>query len=599
MDTSNKAVNSNPFRSRVIPFLIAAGTFVLYVGALGFDFLNFDDLTNVVENYHLMNLHAQDFKWMFTGTAVSDYKPAVWLSYAADRLVWGLNPAGFHLTNILLHVANTLLVYWISLFLIRRYGKSAWSKSLAVAGAALVSVLFSVYPQRVESVVWISERKDVLYGFFYLASLGLYLRWAVGTCTRRRWVYLGFNLLGFLSLLSKPMAVSLPVNMLLLDVLVLRRAESWRHFHNSRAAVLVAEKLPLLLAALFISIRTMSDHLADESFEPLLPWTGRSMGGAGPAQTLWMFPYSLVFYLKKILWPVELSPLYPPRPDIGLSTPCALSAVLVTVVTIGLAIMWVRGSRWPFFLWIFFVVSILPALPSRIVCDRFTYLPSLGLIGLAVGIWLTAAARGLRVPGARVLLVALPLAFAGWLAVLNWTYAGVWGNSISLWGYTVAKSPSANAYHLLATAHLAVGEYRRALEAENQALKYSPDMGEAWSGKGAILIKLNRLKKATECLSQATRLPKPSWKTYLNLGHALILQGQTGAAITNLLRALEFAPDSFATHLGLARAYWNLGQTDEALFHYRSALATAPSITWRETARQELEAKRIPGNVEP
>ena len=586
-------------QSRVIPLLIATATFVLYAGALGYDFLNFDDLTNVVENYHLVNLKAQDFKWMFTGTAVSDYKPAVWLTYAADRLIWGLNPAGFHLTNILLHVVNTLLVYWISLFLLSRYGMKAWRKDLVVSGAALISILFSVYPQRVESVVWISERKDVLYGFFYLASLGLYLRWGVETCTHPRWVYLGFNLLGILSLLSKPMAVSLPVNMLLLDMLVLRRFGSWRCFHVSRAAVLVAEKMPLLMAALLISIRTITDHLADESFAPLLPSADRSMGDVGPFRTLWMFPYSLVFYLKKTLWPVALSPLYPPQMDIRLSTPHVLSAVLITVVTIGFVVTWMRGYRWPFFLWIFFLVSILPALPSRVVCDRFTYLPSLGLIGLVVGVWLTAAAKGLRVPCVRVLLVALPLAFLGWLTVLNWTYAGVWENSESLWNYAVVESPSAKAYHLLAAARLAIGKHGQALDAENQALKYDPGMGEAWSGKGAILIKLNRLTEAAECLSQATRLPKTSWKSYLNLGHVLILQGQIGAAITNLLQALKFAPDSFAVHLGLARAYWELGQTDEALFHYRSALATAPSTTWQETVSHELEAKRIPRSVRP
>ena len=285
--------------------------------------------------------------------------------------------------------------------------------------------------------------------------------------------------------------------------------------------------------------------------------------------------------------------------NIGLSTPYVLSAVLITVVTIGFIVAWVRGSRWPFFLWMFFIVSMLPALPSRVVCDRFTYLPSLGLIGLAVGVWLTAAAQGLRVPGARVLIVALPLTFVGWLAVLNWTYAGVWGNSERLWSYAVAKSPSANAYHLLAAARLAVGEYLLALEAEDQALKHDPGMGEAWSGKGAILIKLNRLTEAAECLSQATCLPKASWKAYLNLGHVLILQGQTEAAITNLLQALEFAPESFAARLGLARAYGELGRTNEALFHYRSALATAPSKSWRETVRQELEAKQSPQGVGP
>ena len=584
---------------RVIPLLIAAATFFLYAGALGYDFLNFDDLSNVADNYHLSRLDAQDFKWMFTGTLVSDYKPAVWLSYAIDRLVWGFNPTGFHLTNILLHVANALLVYWISLFLLRRYRTGSGGESLLIAGAALVSVLFSVHPQRVESVVWISERKDVLYGFFYLASLALYLRWSAGTQSRRMWVYLCFNLLGILSLLSKPMAVSLPVIMLLLDALILGRFGSWRRFDFSRAAVLFAEKLPLFIAAALISIRTLADHHADTTFAPLLNAAGAAAGNAGPTPALWILPQSLVFYLTTTFWPAALMPIYPPLRDAGLSAAVMFGAVLVTLMTISLAVAWVRGSRWPFFLWLFFVVSLLPVLPSRIVCDRFTYLPSLGLIGLAVGLWLAAAGRGLHVRGVRVLLVALPLVLAGWLAALNWTYAGIWENSERLWEYTVARNPSANAWHLLATARLANGKYTQALQAEEQALKYDPLLDDAWSGKGAILIKLNRLAEAADCLTQSTHLPQTSWKTYMNLGHVMILQGQTEAAVTNLLKALEFAPNSFTVHLGLARAYRELGRADEAMQYYRSALATAPSATWRETVQQELEGKQAPPDSVP
>jgi protein O-mannosyl-transferase len=584
---------------RIIPLLIAAVTFLLYAGALGYDFLNFDDLTNVVDNYHLSQLSAKDFKWMFTGTAVSDYKPAVWLTYAVDRLVWGFNPLGFHLTNILLHIANALFVYWISLALLRRCGPGARDKGLAVAGAALVSMLFSVHPQRVESVVWISERKDVLYGFFYLASLALYLRWGSGTQARRTWIYVGFNVMGVFSLLSKPMAVSLPVIMLLLDAVILDRFGPWRRFNYSRAVALVAEKLPLFIASLLIVLRTLSDHRADTTFGPLISSASAAPGGAGPAQTLWIFPHSLAFYLKSTFWPVDLSPIYPPQADVGVSLPGVLIAAFAAIVTLSFAIAWVRGSRWPIFLWLFFLASILPVLTSRIVCDRFTYLPSLGLIGLAVGAWLAISSRGLRAPGVRVLLVGLPLIVLGWLAVRNWTYAGIWENSERLWTYTVTKSPSANAYHLLATARLANGEYRQALEAENQALRYDPAMGEAWSGKGAILIELNKLPEAAECLAQSTLLPKPSWKTYLNLGHVMILQGQTEAAVTNLLRALEFAPDSFAAHLGLARAYRDLGRTNEAMSSYRSAAATAPSTRWRETVGQEMDAGQPPEENAP
>ncbi len=565
MNSGAGAARSRRPHPWLAPLFLVLFTFVMYSGALGFDFLNYDDLANVAANHHLVRLGAEDFKWMFTGTAVLDYKPMVWLSYAADRLIWGMAPMGFHLGNIVLHAANVLLVFWIALFLLRRSGPAG----LAEAGAALLALLFAVHPQRVESVVWISERKDVLYGFFYLASIAVYLRW---TQAPRRSAYWGFTILGILSMLSKPMAVTLPVILLLLDGLLGRR----------NAGRLAIEKGPLFVAALLMSVRTVLDHLGDRSLSPVVPLASTPIPGVGLAATLWMLPYGLVFYLKKTFWPVDLSPLYPPQSEVGFTMPYVLSAALVIALTAVFAIAWMRGSRWPLFLWLFFAVAILPALPSRNVADRFTYLPSLGLLGMAAGVWLLVAVRA-----SRVVLVTLALAVVAWLAVLNWNYAGWWGASESLWRYTVSRTPSARAWYLLAQARFADGQYRQAVRSAGEALKIDPQMAVAWNLKGAIFAKMNRAPEAEESFRQATRLHGDMWEAYENLGTLLMTQGQADEAIESWEQALKLNPDAFTSHVGLARAYRDRRRNDLALSHVQAALALWPSADW---LREEMRA---------
>ena len=563
---------------RLIPLLLAAITFDLYSSVLGYGFLDWDDVTNIVGNYHLMRFNAEDFRWMFTASIVSDYKPMVWLSYAADRLIWGFNPVGFHLTNILLHSANAVLVYWTALFLLRQRGPDGLTEKLRVVAAALVSILFAVHPQRVESVMWISERKDVLYSFFYLASLVLYIRWTSRDNGRGVGLYLGSAFLGILSMLSKSMAVSLPIIMLLLDAFVLRRIDAWRPFNLRRAVILVTEKLPLFIVALLIGLRAIMDH------------ESAPMNDVGPAKTLWMFPFGLVFYLKKAVWPVILSPLYPAQENVvWCSSFFEVSALLILVATAGFLLACIRGHRWPLFLWLFFIVSILPVLPFRHVADRYTYLPSLGLSGLAVGAWLVGVMRGSKIHGWRVGIVALPLGVLFGLIVLNWNYAAIWRDSYSLWSTAVVRTPSAKAYYLLAAAQLEDGQLGSALRAVNKALEYDPLMDMSWNQKGAILARQNRADEAIECLRQAISLRDASWEAHLNLGIVLGTKGQLDDAVACWLKTIELNPDSVQAHVYLGLAYEKMGRPKDALRHLRIAHAMQPSTVGLKESIQALE----------
>jgi tetratricopeptide (TPR) repeat protein len=579
-------------RPYLIPLFVGLATFALYGGAVGFTFLNWDDMANVVENHHLLRLRPEDFKWMFTGSMVLDYKPVVWLSYALDRLIWGFDPAGYHLTNILLHAANALLVYAIASVLLRRSGDASRHGILNTVGAVLITLLFGVHPQRVESVVWISERKDVLYAFFYLLSVRSYIRWIDRNGTRRFLVFGLFNLFGVLAMLSKPMAVSLPVILLLLDLLVFRR------FHFRSAIPVLAEKALLAAATVLVAGRTIGIHAADRSLGPVLPLAGTPIPGMSAGQTWLMFPSSILFYIRKTFWPVPLSPLYP----LAEATPHRLAALapglVIVVATLVFLALCARGRRWPLFLWLFFLVSILPALPSRNVADRFTYLPSLGLIGMVVGAWL-AFSRYLRVPNARVLLVALPAGAVLALSVLNWSYAGLWGNSESLWSYAVARTPSAKAYYFLSAARLSACEYRQALRTIESALELDPSMAGAWNAKGAILATLRRPVEAAACFENAIRIQRDLWEALENLGAVLDAQGNVPAARSNWLAALKINPSSFNSNVGLARSYAREGCAGEAAAYYNAALALWPSARWLEDEARVTAPAATPESPPP
>ncbi len=577
-----------------IPILLAALVFSIYSSSLGYDFLHWDDKENIVKNHHLFRLSAEDFLWMFTASIVSDYKPMVWLSYVADRLVWGLNPLGYHLTNNLLHSANAVLAYVLALCLLRRHGSGRWTGGWAVAGAVLTSALFALHPQRVESVMWISERKDVLYGFFYLASLVVYVRWVDDADRRSRGLYLGFTVLGFLSMLSKSMAVTLPVIMLLCDVFVLRRLDPFRPFCWRRAVRLVTEKLPLFLGAVLIGLRAIGDHARTP------------LNDVGQAQTLWMFPYSLVFYLWKTVWPVELSPLYPAQENaVWSSVPHLLSAALVLLAPVLFLVVCFRGRRWPLFLWLFFVVSILPVLPFRHVADRYTYLPSLGLAGLAVGAWRILVARGLTIPVRRAVAVVLPCVVLLELVALNWSYAAIWGDSYSLWTTAVQRTPSAKAYYGMASAQMDAGQIRMALRTVTKAIERKPTMAVAWNLKGTVFARLNNATNAIQCMRKAIALQPGMADAHQNLGMVLASQGQVDEAIASWSRAIELRPDNFTVHYYLALAYEKKGMLEEALRQLRNAQDIQPSTPGLNETIRTLEyrlakaGKGVPDSSRP
>jgi hypothetical protein len=335
---------ADPLGRWIIPVYLALVTTAAFVGIFQNGFVNWDDGPNLVDNIHYRGLGWPQLRWMLTTFLMGHWIPLTWMTFGLDYLVWGMNPVGYHLTNLLLHIANVVTFYFVAARLLAVAHPSAKRDVGLQLGAALAALLFAVHPLRVESVAWATERRDVLCGLFYLLAILFYLRaWrgAAGGSVYGRRRYWASLALFALALLSKSMAVSLPAVLLVLDVYPLRRlggrGVGW--FEPAARRVWL-EKVPFALLSVGASVVALVALNDIKGIRPIvaLDWLER----------VTISLYSLAFYLGKMLVPVELSPVYelPYRID-PLAWPYLLAAGVVTAVTAGAVAL---RRRWLAFL---------------------------------------------------------------------------------------------------------------------------------------------------------------------------------------------------------------------------------------------------------
>jgi len=405
-------------------FLVILLTLVTFSPALKADFLNWDDEENVVYCGSIRSFGLQNTLWMFTNFTVGDFKPLVWLSYTLDYAIWDLNPFGYHLVNILLHGANTGLLFVLILHLWNLTGTAIESRvlvpprtSVGVGLAAFLATLFfAIHPLRVESVAWISARKDVLCAFFFLSTLLAYLKYAAGK--KVRWFILSL-LLSLLALLSKPIAVSLPVILLLLDVYPLNRVKyGWGR--------ILLEKGPFLLLALTTASLALYGQWQHAALVPLEE--------SGLVDRCLLAFKSLFFYLQKTVLPFRLAGAYPVPDkeslwawDSLLTLPAAVSITLLGIV------LWSRGKKWLLFCWLWFLITLFPVsgffrTGLVVAADRFTYIPAIG-ISMAIFVGINGLFKH-RWKNAILSLVTLLILSVGFLC---YRQTAIWDNSERLW----------------------------------------------------------------------------------------------------------------------------------------------------------------------
>ncbi len=529
---------------RLFPITVALLTLLVFLAALRNDFVNWDDVTSFLNNPGYRGLGWAQLKWMWTTHLMGRYIPITWMTLGLDYAIWEMDPFGYHLTSILFHAVNALLFYFAALAVLRAAtaASSQDLRSKLPIGAFFSALVFGLHPLRVESVAWVTERRDVVCGLFFLLAILAYLRRfpdEPGQPPRRKYYWASLACF-VLAILSKEIAVTLPLVLLILDVYPLRRLPG--------ARTVWLEKLPFLA----IGIADGALALYVGSRESI----AASVAHVGWFSRFAISLYGLAFYLWKTVAPIHLSPFHAltahrmdPR-----ALPFQLSAAVVVLVT---AAAWGLRRKLPALLavWVAYTITLLPVVGIfqngwQITADRYSYLACLGWALLA-GAGLLAAFAAWGQVGKWILSLAAASAI-GALGFLTWQQTQVWRSSETLWAYSLAVDPSSVAFN---------------------------NLGEMFSEQGDVVT-------ALEYYRQAVQMDPENTQAHNNLGMALLQLGDWEAAEREFQTALKQWPAFANSHFGLACALMKQGKLDEAIDHFRTALNINPGYT---AARHNLE----------
>jgi tetratricopeptide (TPR) repeat protein len=518
-----------------------------------------DDDAHVTENLPLRSLSGLGDVWLHP-RATPQYYPLVHTTFWVEHRLWGPRPLGYHLVNVLLHAANALLLWR----LLRR---------LAVPGAFWAAALFAVHPVHVESVAWITERKNLLSTLGYLGSALALLRFwppeEAGPRPAGRWTAYGLALLLFAAaLLSKTVACTLPAAFLLV--------RWWKQGRVTFRDVLVSA--PLFALGLALGLQTVfleKEHVGARGAEWDLSAVERALI-AGRA--VW-------FYAGKLVWPTDLMFIYPRwevRADSWWQYGFPLAAL---AVLLGLYALRRQLGRGPLAVALFFCGTLVPALgffdvyPMRysFVADHFQYLASAGLLALLAA----TAARALsgRRPAARYAAGAAGALLVGLLGALAWRQAAGYRDAVTLWTDTLGKNPDCwMAYNNRGRAYLRSGDARRALADCTRAIEVKPDLPEAHSNRGLAHLRLGQLPQALADCTRAIELKPDLVTPYSTRGEVYLQLGQLRQALADCTRAVELSPGQAETHNNRGLVYLRLGQAEEAVNDFTRALQLSPEL---------------------
>ena len=500
--------------------VLAAITFAVFGQTAGFGFVNFDDDVYVYENARIASgLGLKSLASILTHADCNLYHPLTMLSLMGDYQIHGLHAGGYHLTNVLLHTASVILLFLV----LRQMTGALWR-------SAFVAAVFAIHPLRVESVAWVAERKDVLSGLFFMLTIGAYVRYA-----RRPWSPARYGLvvlLFALGLMAKPMLVTLPVVLLLLDYWPLRRVES------RKLSRLVLEKLPLLALSAVWCVATL---LAQNK-------SIQSSGSFSLPHRLGNALAACIIYLGQMVWPAGLAVLYP-YPNMGLpSWEVALAGILLAGFS-AVAVWRRRAQPWLLVGWLWYLAMLLPVVGvvqvgTQAHADRYTYLPQ---IGVYVAVTWLAAEWGAKWRMSRMAIGGLMTVLLGALIICAWKQTVYWHDSETLWAHTIACT---------------TGNY------------------EARSNLGSTLLDKGKVDNAIIQFQEALRIdPRPA-NIHNNLGIALYQKGRLDESVAEFQKALQLDPDNAKTHNNLGRAFLQKGNAAEAIAHFQQALQLEPSDPW-------------------
>ena len=562
------------------------------------DFQRYDDDNYVAKNSDIQDgITVEGIRWAFTTDYFANWHPLTWISHMLDVQLFGLKPQGHHLTNLLFHIANTLLLFVV----FHRMTKGLWP-------SAFVAALFALHPLHVESVAWVAERKDVLSTFFWMLTVGAYCSYVERPAIQRYLLVLLFFVLG---LMAKPMLVTLPFVLLLLDFWPLKRFEQkesarkeWTVVnklgpgnkrkrkskekplvkeavkadespdHKYRWALfypLLREKIPLFFLAALSSIVT---YIVQQKF--------------GAVSTLEVFPLSVrianafvsyIIYIGKMIWPVNLAVLYP-HP--GLWPQWQVIAAVLLLIAVTWIVIW-TGKRFPYLItgWFWYVGTLVPVIGivqvgQQARADRYTYIPLVGLfIMIAWGI--PELLKGWRY-GKKTLILLSALALSS-LFIATWTQVGYWRDSFTLFEQTIKVTDrNPYAYYSRGYAYWNLGNYRQAVEDYNRAIELNPKFGEAYNNRASAYESLGNYKQAIEDYNKAIEFNPKYATAYANRAGAHGSLGNHRQAIEDYNRAIELNPKYAEAYNKRAGAYGRLGNHRQEIEDYNKAIELNPKF---------------------
>jgi len=528
-----------------------------------FRFINLDDEEYVTENPQVLNgLSLNGVIWAFTTKHCSNWHPLTWLSHMLDTELYGLNPRGHHLTNLLFHLANTLLLFWV----LKRMTGMLWE-------SGFVAALFALHPLHVETVAWVAERKDVLSTFFWMLTMGAYVHY-VHQASTRRYLLVFFSFA--LGLLSKPMIVTLPLVLLLLDYWPLGRLH-WRLEEQgsqgktaiSGAFRLVWEKVPLLILVVVSCVLTIWAQRGTIAPLEALP-LGTRMANA---------LISYVSYVGKMVWPCRLAVQYPYPERFPLWQVAGAGLFLI-----GVSFLVVREARRRPYLvvgWLWYLGTLVPVIGIvqvgiQAMADRYTYVPLIGLFIMiiwgGVGSLSQWRYRRMALPLFAALIITL-------LIVLIRTQLLYWNDTIKLYQHSLdLTEKNYHVHYNLGVTLTGEGRNEEAKAQYAEVLKIRPDYYKALSAMGVILSRQRKYSEAIAYYKEALRIKPDHADTHYNLGRAFFQLGKYEDAIKAYKEAIRIKPDDADTYVLIGIALTRQGKYDEAIASHREAIKIKPNL---------------------
>lgn len=553
------------YRSNILKWgmatLIAVITFLVYLPSLQNGFVNWDDHLYVYENLYIRSIDFRLLKWI---PEVVIWHPLTMLSLAVDYTLWSYNPLGYHLTNNFIHASSTFLVFILSFRLVERDGLGN-PKGVLIT-SFVTALLFGIHPLHVESVAWVSERKDVLCAFFFLLSLLAYLKYISMNPGREKSIRYSISILFFgFALLSKPMAVTLPLVLLILDFYPLNRL-----YDKASAKNVILEKVPFVILSIILSAITIWTYYGGNASK--IPATHPFVGRITLA--IW----SYLFYLIKIIFPIDLAPLYSYPGEVVFTANHIISFIILVTISV-ICVRALKSSKLFFTVLLYYLITLIPVIGIiqagiSFAADRNTYLPSIApflLAGLGVKYLFERYAKY------QIALIAVLISLTGTLMYKTINQIDIWHDSVSLWTHEIRLFPTEPAaYNNRGNAYKEQGYLQEALMDYDKAIELKPRYAEAYNNRGIIYYRLGNHEQALMNYNKAIELNPTYAISYNNRGALYDSLGNYDRAIADYNDGIKANPRFIDAYYNRGIAYNNIGNYQQAIIDFNAVIRLNP-----------------------